>query len=126
MGNKNSAEFTNLDNDVKEKSLYSFDNVRLIKTTKKNKEFTIKNLNKNDKGIKYKLKLYPTNLTLKNKNMCLEFSYYNIQSWASSNMYFFFNTLNDTYYCKVDKPYIALEIANCLKKICYEIYERNK
>ena len=128
MGNKNSLDFSNLEETSKEKSLHSFDDIILIKTTEKVANYNIKDIQKekNEKGRKYKLKLYPTTLTLKNDTMRLDFSYYNIHSWATSKDLFCFNTEAETYYCRTTDSYISLEIAKSIKDICYEILERNK
>ena len=94
MGN-NTSNFVNLDEVSKEKSLFSF-NVTLVKLSVKIKK---KELTKNMPNYKFKLKLYPSTLTLKNENCnIIDFSYYNIKSWVNDKKFFSFETIDGDSY----------------------------
>ena len=139
MGNKNSIDdFTNLEEKIKEKSLYSYNIILKDRKEKINSKIDtnthLKNLQTNSKikGIECKLKLYPSKLTLKNENMVLNFKYCDIQCWAhfpklrrSSSNLFYFETLKETYYCKpLDNT--TKEVVNSLKEICQNICNQNR
>ena len=124
MGNTRSTEFTNLEEISKEKSIHSF-NIKLIETSFNNQK-NIKEITVKKKGIDYKLKLYPSTLTLKNDNIKLDFSYYEIFSWTTSKNFFCFHTKKDSYYCKTINYKIALDIAKSLKDICTNLLQKNK
>ena len=115
MGNSNS-NFVNLDE--KEKSIFSF-KVKLVKISveKGKKKFT-----KSMPNYKFKLKLYPSSLTLKNDNYKLDFNYYNIKSWTNEKQFFSFQTIDkDTYMFLTENNINASVISEALTDICNNI-----
>ena len=124
MGNSNSNnEFTNLEEVVKEKSLFSF-KVKLVEISVENeKEKRGKKMN----NYKMKLKLYPSTLTLKNDNFKLDFSYYNILSWNTSKKFFSFKTVEkDSYDFLTEGNLEAVDISRALKGICSDLAKKQK
>jgi len=124
MGNKSSSGFENLNEPkyLKEKSLFSYNiNYKGTKTLQDNYCTDLKILPKN---INCKIKLYPSNLTIKNENFKLSFSYYDIQSWAISNKLFCFNTKTESHYC-IPINITSTEIAKNIKDICSNILKEN-
>lgn len=118
MGNKPTNNFAQLDDIPNEKSLYSY-NVKLVEISDKNKV----EMNKN---IKYKLKLYPSTLTLKNEREQVDFSYYDILSWGKSKQFFTFKTKENIIYSFItDTNDTALDIVSSLKEICTNIANEN-
>lgn len=124
MGNNSSSSFNNLEESeyTKEKSLFSY-NINYKGTKKKQGDISsdLKDLYQN---INCKLKLYPSNLTIKNNNFKESFSYYDILSWATSNQLFCFNTISKTYYC-IPKNTTPTEISINIKSICSKILTEN-
>lgn len=115
MGNSNS-NFVNLDE--KEKSIYSF-KVKLVKlSVEKGKTKVTKPM----PNYKFKLKLYPSTLTLKNDNCKLDFNYYNIKTWTNEKQFFSFQTIDkDTYMFLTEDKINAGVISEALTNICTNI-----
>ena len=121
MGNKTNRGFSNLEAIPKEKSLHSY-NVRLVEI---NYENDYKNFTKIKKNIEYKLKLYPSTLTLKNDTHRRDFSYYDILCWSTVKKFLTFKTVrNETYSIITDE--LAVNIASSIKEICSEILKNER
>ena len=119
MGSQNSTNFINLDEIPIEKSLYSYKVIlsNIYKDNKKDNNLDILNFFKKDN--KYKLKLYPSCLSIKNDVKKFNFDYYNILSWYTSENCFSFKTnkkINYVFIC--ENP---VQISNNLKEICLNI-----
>ena len=125
MGNNSSSGFNNLTESeyMKEKSLFSYNiNYKGAKEKKNNTSIDVKDIPK--KNINCKLKLYPSNLTIKNNDFTYSSSYYDIQSWATSNKLFCFNTISETHYC-IPTNTVPTNIADKIKSICCGILKEN-
>lgn len=124
MGNSNSNnKFTNLEEVVKEKSLFSF-KVKLVEISVENEN---EKRGKKIDNYKMKLKLYPSTLTLKNDNFKLDFSYYNIFSWYTSKNFFSFKTVEkDSYNFLTEGNLVAADISRSLKGICSDLAKKQK
>ena len=122
MGNSNSNdEFTNLEEVVKEKSLFSF-KVKLVEIT-----VGVEKRNKKIDNLKMKLKLYPSTLTLKNDNFKLDFSYYDILCLSTSKKFFSFKTVEkDAYFFLTEQNIEASDISRALKSICSDLAKKQK
>ena len=122
MGN-NTSNFVNLDEVSKEKSLFSF-NVTLVKLSVKIKK---KELTKNMPNYKFKLKLYPSTLTLKNENCnIIDFSYYNIKSWVNDKKFFSFETIDGDSYMFLTDNIDSSHISMALTGICKDIKKKDE
>ena len=125
MGNNSTKGFSNLEEEVKEKSLFSFI-VKLVEISVESDNVELKK-NKKIDNYKMKLKLYPSTLTLKNDNFKLDFSYYNILSWYTSKKFFSFKTSEkDSYKFLTEGGLEAEDISRALKGICLDISKKNK
>ena len=120
MGNTTS-NFVNLDEVSKEKSLFSF-KVTLVELSVKRKN---KELTKTMPNYKFKLKLYPSTLTLKNENCkIIDFSYYNIKSWVNDKKFFSFETIEGDTYMFLTDNIDSSHISMALTSICKDIKKK--
>ena len=121
MGNS-SSNFVNLDETLTEKSLFSF-KVKLVKISVEQKKLK---LTKSMPNYKFKLKLYPSTLTLKNDNCKIDFSYFNIKSWVTDKQFFSFETVDgETYMFLTEDKINSVDISDALKEHCNNIKKRN-
>jgi len=126
MGNNSSHNnFTNLGKKkIKQKSIYSFNILlqnRKIKNTNSSDKYEF--VNNKKCNISCKLKLYPSNLILKNDKIILKISYYEIPSWGVNKNCFYFETMDESFCCKSIESQI---IADSIKSICSNIHKENQ
>ena len=123
MGNQIFNNYSELnDNLKKEKSLYKYKVEYFTKRGNIDNSFLLKLIN--NKGIKTKLKFYPSSVGILDNNTHLSFSYYNIMSWATYKNVFCFSTKNDTYYFKL-KNIDPKIISSKISLICHNILNEN-
>ena len=116
MGNSISNEFINLEDEKKEKSIFSF-KVYFVEKSVNNGGIETNEQFK----IKMKLKLYPSTLTIKNEFFKKDFSYYDILCWTTSKKFFGFSCKKESYYFLTRKDIEAEDISKALKGICLDL-----
>ena len=124
MGNN----YTKVINQNQEKSLYSYD-VQMIDIQHSgdfNTKF-ISSLMNNTKVyfIDCKLKLYPSQLTIKNDNIRFDIDYYDIPGWGYFKNIWFCKTKNRNFFLKLNKKLPPSIISNDIKKVCQNILNEN-
>lgn len=124
MGNN----YTKVINQNQEKSLYSYD-VQMI-DIQHSGELNTKiiysiMLNKNIHIIDCKLKLYPSQLTIKNDNIRFDIDYYDIPGWGYFKNIWFFRTKDKNFFLKLNSNYSPSNVSVNIQKVCQNILNEN-
>lgn len=124
MGNN----YTKVINQNQEKSLYSYD-VQMIDIQHSGgvntKIISSLMLNNNIYFVDCKLKLYPSQLTIKNDNIRFDIDYYDIPGWGYFKNIWFFRTKNRNFFLKLNSKYSPSIISDSIKKLCQNILNKN-
>lgn len=121
MGNSITNEFINLDDEKKEKSIFSFK----VKLVEKSIDIDNEGNKKEEKfSIKMKIKLYPSCLTIKNENFEKDFSYYDIKCWYNQKNFFSFRTEKESYFFFTRDDLRADDISKALNGICNDLKKK--